>query len=180
MKSATKNCLVISLLALLALGLVVPAFAQDQLNITDGVLDSLFSGGSDTRNPQLINLTLPSDELQRQPAHLLHGKRRCQRHRAAFRRLKPKLHSFVSAAIVPATGSWAGPFYLTLQPDGHSNSYPDGADQAQLHLAARHADRLAQFFHGISIVYDKPRLFSRPGRYVYRNRRLVCTIFPWW
>lgn len=119
MKSATKSLLVISLLALLALGLVVPAFAQDQLNITDGVLNSLFSGGSDTPNPQLINLTIPSTNCNGSPLT-------CYMANGAANGTGPHLggssgtYTVSSAATVPATGGWAGPFYLTLQPDGHS------------------------------------------------------------
>ena len=55
-KSATKALFVVSLLVLLALGLVVPGLAQDQINLTDGLHELHWNGIGSTH----VSLLIPS------------------------------------------------------------------------------------------------------------------------
>jgi hypothetical protein len=119
LKSATKTLFAVSLLALLALGLVVPGFAQDQLNLGDGILNSFFFGGSNTPHPQQITMVIPSMNCNGSPLT-------CYMANGHASGAGPHLggssgtYTVSSAATMPVLGNWAGPFYLTVQPDGHS------------------------------------------------------------
>jgi hypothetical protein len=117
MKRATT--FVFTLLVLVSLGLVAPMLAQDQLNLGDGILNSVFNGGSATPNPQQITMTIPSMHCTGSPLT-------CNMGIGPASGAGPHLggssgtYTISSAAITPVTGGYAGPFYLTLQPDGSS------------------------------------------------------------
>lgn len=111
MKGASKTLFVALLPALLAISIVTPALAQDQLNLNDGLVNSFFFGGGSNH----ISLTIPTMNC---PAGT------CILGAAGASGTgdlnSTGTYSLTSAAVTPVMGGFAGPFSLTVQADGSS------------------------------------------------------------
>jgi hypothetical protein len=113
MKGITKTSFVISILAVLVLGLVVPGLAQDQLNLGDGTLNSAF-----------IGTTPPSNQINMEIVNCPSGT--CYMANGNASGTGPHLggssgtYTISSAETIPFLGGFEGPFYLTVQANGSS------------------------------------------------------------
>lgn len=113
MKCAPKAKLLV-LFAVLALVMVTPALAQDQLNLNDGVVNSfLFGGGSNH-----ISLTMPGPPFPNCSGGT------CNLAIATANGTgnlsSSGNYSITAPATIPVMGGFAGPFSFTVQADGSS------------------------------------------------------------
>ena len=110
MKSASKPLLVVSLLAFLALGVVTPGLAQDQLNLADGLNSVHFNGAGTTHISMLIPAPYCSGGTCISRKALPTARGICNR--AEPTRFRPR-HWLRSQRL-------SGPLYLTVNADGSS------------------------------------------------------------
>jgi len=110
-KGATKTLLVLVLPALLAISMVTPAMAQDQLNLGDGIVNSFFFGGGSNH----ISLTIPTMNCPGGTCVLGQGVA------SGTGNLNSSgSYSITSPAVTPVMGGFDGPFFLSVQADGSS------------------------------------------------------------
>jgi hypothetical protein len=112
MKSAPKIVFVVSIFALLALALVTPGLAQDQINLNDGVIDVHLNGAGSTH----ISMLIPAPDCSGGTCTLANS---------TANGTGNLLSSGTYTVTTPATtcdgfGNCDGPFYLTVQADGSS------------------------------------------------------------
>ncbi len=111
MKSASKALLVVSLLVFLALGVAIPALAQDQLNLADGLNSVHFNGAGSTH----ISMLIPAPYCSGGTCIIAQG---------AANGTGNLQSSGTYTVSSPATGcdpsGCPGPLYLTVNADGSS------------------------------------------------------------
>jgi|SRR5215469_1226957 hypothetical protein len=113
MKGAKKTLFVV-LILVLALGMVTPALAQNQLNLNDGIVNSFFFGGGSNH----ISLTMPGPPFPNCSGGT------CNLAIATANGTgdlsSSGNYSISAPATIPVQGGFAGPFSLTVQADGSS------------------------------------------------------------
>ena len=107
----TMRLCVVTLVALLAFGSATQVFAQDQLILSDGIANSFFFGGGSTH----ITLTMPTFNCSGGTCVL------AQSTATGTGDLAGSGNYLITApGTIPVPGGFAGPFSLTVLPDGSS------------------------------------------------------------
>jgi len=110
-KGAIRILIVALSAALLAISMVTPALAQDQLNLGDGIANSFFFGGGSNH----IALTMPNMNCSGGTCTLAVGVAN-----GTGNLNSSGSYSITAPAVTPVMGGFDGPFFLTVQADGSS------------------------------------------------------------
>ena len=166
MTSVKKLWLLLGILAVVLSG-TSSLVAQDQLNLHDAGLNNLFTGGSSQLNPRQINLTM---ETQNCPGQLcVFGLSTAT---GTGHLQSSGNYTITTPKGAPVMGGFAGPFFLTVQSDGHSIvtqtapiTFSYTSTQGTLTGSLR------------SPASRRPRVAARSCGNLYGNRRQLRTIF---
>lgn len=107
----TKTLVVVSLVSLLALGVAIPALAQNQINLNDGIDGVHFNGAG---NP-MVSMLIPAPYCSGGTCYVANGTASATGDLAGN-----GTYTVTSPATTPGVGGFVGPFSLTVQPDGSS------------------------------------------------------------